>query len=55
MDPDETLKQIRQLVKEYNQPGWLDRCDVEQLVELVEALDLWLSKGGFLPAAWRKE
>lgn len=28
--------------------------DAERLAELVEALDGWIRRGGFLPDAWRK-
>jgi len=28
-------------------------ADAERLAELVQALDGWLSRGGFQPAAWR--
>lgn len=44
MDPNETLRLMRLAVKD----------DLDQLADLFEALDGWLSKGGFLPAAWRQ-
>lgn len=28
--------------------------DASRLAELVEALDVWISKGGFLPLTWRR-
>lgn len=28
--------------------------DLERLADLMEALDEWLSKGGFLPKAWQR-
>lgn len=28
--------------------------DAERLAELAEALDVWISRGGFLPAAWQR-
>jgi hypothetical protein len=28
--------------------------EADRLVELVEALDNWISQGGFLPKAWKK-
>jgi hypothetical protein len=49
MDPDETLREIRELVT-------AQACyvpDPDRLAELVGALDEWLSKGGFLPEPWR--
>ncbi len=50
MDPDETLKQIRATISslknvETNQ-------SVDELIELVEVLDDWMVKGGFLPIDW---
>jgi hypothetical protein len=60
VDPDETLKEIRRLSAIVR-----DRCDrgedpdvdgsAAELAEAVQNLDEWLSKGGFLPAAWREE
>ena len=49
MDPDETLRQLRALVRAED---W-DAADGERVRELVAALDEWLSRGGFLPDAWR--
>ena len=61
MDPNENLAKQRELQKwlnEYDEP--FDRDDDEEYVEklvdlaiLVEAMDEWLSKGGFLPDAWK--
>ena len=50
MDPNETLKKIRELIpqvrsSESTAPG-------DDLAEAVEALDDWLSHGGFLPKDW---
>lgn len=28
-------------------------CDAQRLAELVQALDQWIVRGGFLPARWR--
>ncbi len=44
MDPNETLSQIRQILAH-------DR-DAARLADLVEALDGWLTEGGFMPQAW---
>ena len=63
MDPDETLRMIRhyraevQRMRDAADRGVrVDRHDfnvaAESLAEYVEALDEWLSKGGFVPAAW---
>jgi hypothetical protein len=49
MDPNETLREIRELVR----PGAeAQDPDGARLSELVQALDEWLSKGGFAPAEW---
>lgn len=55
MDPNETLRQLRELMstpllrntEEYG--AWIDQVTVK-----IEALDEWLSNGGFLPAAWER-
>ena len=57
MDPDETLKCAREALEILNcdlsfEPARLDASD--DLVAAFEALDEWLSKGGFLPADWAK-
>ena len=55
MDPDETLKKLRALVEEIREDerDGLDITDHEQSVlDLFDGLDQWLTKGGFLPAAW---
>jgi hypothetical protein len=53
VDPNTALAQIRDLIaKTYTDEGaTLD--DSRRLYDLVEALDGWLSQGGFLPDAWR--
>lgn len=55
MDPNEALVAIRQAVDGLrdaeNSPA-VSRTQVVALVEHVQALDEWLSKGGFLPAPW---
>lgn len=48
MDPNETLRQIRQLLNVRR----LNRQQIEQFQELVEALDEWMSNGGCAPIAW---
>lgn len=64
MDPDENLTRQRllreKIVSGRNSIGRplaedeLREC-VADLCELSEALDIWLAKGGFLPAAWRSK
>jgi len=53
MDPDETLTELRELYNHW-QDGNLFESDGERAVELFDALDNWLTDGGFLPRAWRR-
>lgn len=59
MDPNANLEEQRRLAKQILSAGrgpkqnlTLDRA--HRLAELVEALDEWISGGGFLPADWQK-
>ena len=52
MDPDEALRKMRQALKWY-EDGMEDDMAEEQLVVAARDLDEWLSKGGFLPEAWK--
>lgn len=49
MDPNETLREIRELIALHIESA---RGDYARLLELCEALDGWLSHGGFLPREW---
>jgi hypothetical protein len=54
MDPDEALRELLRLADvELNseQPAG----DPYRMAELVQALDGWLTSGGFLPARWSSE
>jgi hypothetical protein len=52
MDPDEALRKMRRALKKYG--DGLENGDTEEaLVVSARALDEWLSKGGFLPEAWK--
>ena len=58
MDPNETLRQLRLAIRQARQ-GDAARMvtlaeSLETVTELAEALDGWLSKGGFLPQAWER-
>ena len=54
MDPNATLARIREIVRALNAAS--PPQDVAplafELAELTEALDDWLSAGGFLPTGW---
>lgn len=58
MDPDKALQIAREAVVKLHAdlPFEKDRDDVDDaagaLADAFEALDGWLSKGGFLPKAW---
>lgn len=51
MDPDAALTELRDLTRE---PDTHDEHQMSRTVELITALDQWLSAGGFLPAAWTR-
>lgn len=59
MDPNEALRLMRDYIRrvrdsvqgEGTDPDVL-RIEADQLAEYADALDGWLSRGGFLPAAW---
>lgn len=51
MDPNEALRELRDLVKD-TLAGPLNQTAID-LSERFEALDAWLSKGGFLPKPWQ--
>lgn len=56
MDPDETLRQLRLTIKQMaveEKGGVLWTAHAAEVVEYVEALDGWLSAGGFVPADWK--
>lgn len=47
MDPTQTLAEIREL-SQHEDPAEI----ADALTERIEALDLWMSKGGFPPEQW---
>jgi hypothetical protein len=63
MDPDACLKEMLELTAEITAIADLDPISSDQeatlaangarLAELVESLDSWIAKGGFLPSRWR--
>lgn len=53
MDPNETLRNIRAIIREELNETDGDRlASLDDLVQLVDSLDEWLSDGGFLPSDW---
>lgn len=57
MDPHANLKEQRRIVQQihYDEDNGLQTPleRLHRLVELVEALDKWLPRGGALPDEWR--
>ena len=43
MDPNETLRMLRRAI---------ERREIDAIEDLFDALDIWLSSGGFLPDDW---
>lgn len=56
MDPNENIKEQLALTKKIIDAesfgDEVDDEDARRLAELVEAMDEWLSAGGFLPERW---
>jgi hypothetical protein len=57
MDPDQALANAREAYTEYvkaTDAGDTDRAEdeAERLATAFDALDGWISRGGFLPKAW---
>ena len=53
MDPNECLKRLREAAaKIIDAGGFVDGEETEDFATCFEALDGWLTKGGFLPSAW---
>lgn len=54
MDPNAALEQLREAIADAANPDqYTDReVAIEQIAEFFEALDNWLTNGGFLPGAW---
>jgi hypothetical protein len=55
MDPDQALTDARKACKHWHEGerGDYDFVALDELVNAFEALDQWLSRGGFLPRDWR--
>lgn len=54
MDPNENLERQRRIVAGILSSVQADDRAVE-LAELVEALDQWITNGGFLPKEWERK
>lgn len=51
MDPDAALSNLRNAIKQFHGG---DRSAADRLAEAAEALDGWMSRGGFPPKAWKR-
>lgn len=56
MDPDETLLHVRQTIEKMrmSENPAIRMGYANEIADDIEALDAWLSRGGFLPGAWRR-
>jgi hypothetical protein len=57
MDPNANLEEMLELAESLLNADRYEnfpRQDAERLSELVQALDGWLSAGGFLPSRWNE-
>ncbi len=52
MDPEANLAEQRELRRRILSSEVFDASDAARLAELSEAMDEWLSRGGFLPKDW---
>jgi hypothetical protein len=53
MDPNTTLRELREVAQRLRITGRPDPADVDRAVELFDELDGWMCKGGFLPVQWK--
>lgn len=51
MDPNATLEMLRRFIFKLSMG---ETVDVEDFAEYFEALDKWLTGGGFLPQQWEE-
>lgn len=54
MDPNEALRRLREALAQWHLRGDVEGAlaAADTIAEQAHNLDEWLSKGGFLPAAW---
>lgn len=55
MDPDACLSEIRSIVQLADHPNDLDAVEdrFDRLVDLVDSMDTWMSRGGHSPKPWQ--
>lgn len=58
MDPNVTLRELRQSQRwatNIELPDSMRRSHYNDVIDLFNILDEWLSKGGFLPTDWERK
>lgn len=57
MDPDETLKRLREALKVMDTTRSMNELMTASVVvlETMTALDEWITKGGYLPKDWKRD
>jgi hypothetical protein len=55
MDPNIHLSEMRQVISEILAGEEMESRNALWLALLAQAMDNWLSKGGFLPGAWERQ
>lgn len=53
VDPNETLRMLREASRDILNGG--EEWDGHDVAEMFEALDGWITRGGFLPREWARE
>ena len=54
MDPDAALTRLRELMEQIDDAPGIDAIALETRVTF-DALDAWLTNGGFFPAPWARK
>ena len=56
MDPNAALERMRRLVKAFDaaENDWVAAQVSSELIDMVVGLDDWMSRGGYLPADWKR-
>lgn len=56
MDVNATLARLRELVKEIDAAADNEhKADIaDEFADLIDGLDQWITRGGFLPSAWQR-
>ncbi len=55
MDPNANLAEQRRIISYADKLGRITGVEAARLVELMQALDMWITSGGCLPNAWARK